>query len=194
MSYPHLWKIAIAAALLSACGTPPGRPQPGAAVPAPNEVTDFRFLYRENCAARHGAEGRGGAAMALPDPVYLAMVDDGSMRKAIANGAHGTSMPAFAASSGGMLTDRQIDIIVSQMRSRWSRPGIIDGANPPSYAASSAGDAAHGQAVYRTYCESCHGPDGAGGPKGSAITNDSYLDSMAALPSPHCGYGRACRP
>ena len=175
MKHRHLWKIAIAAALLSACGTPPGQPQPGAAAPAPNEVSDFRFLYRENCAACHGLEGRGGAAIALANPVYLAIVDEGSMRKAIAQGVRGTSMPAFAASAGGTLTDGQIDIIVTAVRSRWSRPGLLDGANPPSYAAKSPGDAVHGQAVYRTYCESCHGPDGAGGPKGSAITNDSYL-------------------
>jgi mono/diheme cytochrome c family protein len=29
--------------------------------------------------------------------------------------------------------------------------------------------------VYQTFCESCHGADGRGGPKGSAITNDSFL-------------------
>jgi mono/diheme cytochrome c family protein len=29
--------------------------------------------------------------------------------------------------------------------------------------------------VYKTYCESCHGRDGSGGGKGSAITNDSFL-------------------
>jgi cytochrome c oxidase cbb3-type subunit 3 len=174
MNYRHLW-ISIAAALLAACGTPPGQPQPGAAVPAPNEVSDFRLLFGENCAGCHGVEGRGGAAIALADPVYLAVVDEASLRKAIAQGVRGTSMPAFAASAGGMLTDRQIDIIATQIRSRWSRPGTLDGAKPPSYAATSPGDAVHGQAVYRTYCESCHGPEGAGGPKGSAITNDSYL-------------------
>ena len=26
-----------------------------------------------------------------------------------------------------------------------------------------------------TFCQSCHGEDGRGGPKGSAITNDSFL-------------------
>ena len=158
MKYRHLWKIVIAAVLLAGCGTPPGQPQPSAVVPAPNEISDFRFLYAENCGACHGLEGRGGAAIALADPVYLAIVDEASMHKAIAEGVRGTSMPAFAASAGGMLTDRQIDIIATQIRSRWSRPGILDGANPPSYAAKSPGDAVHGQAVYRTYCELCHGP------------------------------------
>ena len=84
-------------------------------------------------------------------------------------------MPAFAQSAGGMLTDKQIDVITSQIRSRWSRPGVLDGANPPSYAAKSSGDVQRGEASYRTYCSSCHGSQGQGGAKGSAITNDSFL-------------------
>jgi len=88
---------------------------------------------------------------------------------------HGTAMPAFAESSGGMLTDKQVDVITTQIRSRWSRPGKLDAANLPSYASKSAGNAAQGEVAYKTYCESCHGPSGRGGPKGSAITNDSFL-------------------
>ncbi len=38
-----------------------------------------------------------------------------------------------------------------------------------------AGDAQRGEAAYKTYCESCHGPGGRGGHKGSAITDDSFL-------------------
>jgi cytochrome c oxidase cbb3-type subunit III len=161
--------------LLSACGSPPGRPTKDSEILAPSEINDFKTLYAEDCAACHGTEGRGGAAIALADPVYLAVVDEPSMRKVIANGVHGTSMPAFAQSAGGMLTDKQIDAITSGIRSRWSRPGILDGANPPSYAPKSLGDVHRGEASYRTYCSSCHGPQGQGGPKGSAITNDSFL-------------------
>jgi len=32
-----------------------------------------------------------------------------------------------------------------------------------------------GEIAYKTYCESCHGPSGRGGQKGSAITDDSFL-------------------
>src|SRR5262249_33619560 len=91
----------------------------------------------------------------------------------------GTAMPAFAQNAGGMLTDKQIDVIVSEIRSRWGRPGILEGANPPSYLAKSSGDASRGQAAYKIYCESCHGPEGHGGNKGSAITNDSFLALMS---------------
>lgn len=161
--------------LLSACNSSPGRPSKDSEIPAPNEISDFKTLYAENCAACHGADGRGGAAIALADPVYLAIVDEPSMRKAIANGVRGTSMPAFIQSGGGMLTDKQIGVIISDIRSRWSRPGILDGANPPYYAAKSPGDVHRGDASYRTYCSSCHGAKGQGGSKGSAITNDSFL-------------------
>ena len=161
--------------LLSACSSPPGRPSKNSEEPAPSQISDFKTLYAANCAACHGTDGRGGAAVALADPVYLAIVDESSMRKVIANGVHGTSMPAFAQSAGGMLTDKQIDVITTEIRSRWSRPGILDGVNAPSYAAKSSGDVQRGEASYRTYCSSCHGLQGQGGPKGSAITNDSFL-------------------
>jgi mono/diheme cytochrome c family protein len=170
---PYLYAALVAA--LSGCGAPHGQPRPGSEVLAPSEILEFGTLYSQNCAACHGESGRGGAAIPLADPVYLAIADEEAMRKVIANGVKGTAMPAFAESAGGLLDDKQVDVITQGMRSRWSRPGILNHANPPSYAAKSAGDAQQGEAVYKTYCESCHGPDGRGGPKGSAITNGSFL-------------------
>src|SRR5262249_45881164 len=142
---------------------------------APNDVTDFSTLYSDNCAGCHGSEGKGGASIGLSDPVYLAIVDDDALRRVIANGVRGTSMPAFAQSAGGMLTEKQVDLIVKEIPSRWSKPGILAGATAPSYVAKTPGDATRGEASYRTYCESCHGPAGRGGPKGSSITDDSFL-------------------
>jgi mono/diheme cytochrome c family protein len=161
--------------LLSGCSAPHGQPRPGSETIAPKQIVEFTTLYAQNCAGCHGAEGRGGAAIALADPVYLGIADDAAVRKVIANGVRGTSMPAFAQSAGSMLTDKQIDVLTSEIRSRWARQGILNGANPPSYASKSTGDAHRGEAAYQTYCESCHGPAGQGGPKGSAITNDSFL-------------------
>lgn len=160
--------------MLSGCATPPGQPREGSEMLAPNEVVAFDTLYSDNCAGCHGANGRGGVAISLGDPVYLALVDETAMRAVIANGVRGTSMPAFAQSAGGTLTDKQIDVITREIRSRWSRPGALDGPHP-SYAPTSTGDVARGDAVFRTYCESCHGQNGRGGVRGSAITNDSFL-------------------
>ena len=171
----YLCASALLGLLLSGCSSPHGQPQKGSEPVAPDQVSDFVTLYSQNCAGCHGAQGRGGAAIALSDPVYLAIVDRDSMRKAIANGGRGTSMPAFAQSSGGMLTNKQVDVIASGISSRWGRPGILDGSNPPSYTARTTGDARRGEIAYGTYCSSCHGTEGQGGPKGSAITNDSFL-------------------
>jgi cytochrome c oxidase cbb3-type subunit III len=167
--------LALGAILLSACGTPHGQPLKDSETLAPNQVMEFGQLFSENCAGCHGKNGRGGAAIALANPVYLAIVDDGTIRNVVTNGVRGTAMPAFAVSAGGLLTDKQVDVITQQIRARWSKPGILDGASAPSYAAKSAGDSQRGQTAYQTYCQSCHGLDGHGGPKGSAITGDSFL-------------------
>ena len=173
--FQYLCASAVLSLLLSGCNSPHGQPQGYSEAIAPSQVSDFATLYSQNCAGCHGARGRGGAAIALANPVYLDIVDEASMRKVIANGIHGTSMSAFAQSAGGMLTDKQIDVLTSGIFSNWSRKGILDGSNPPSYAANTAGNAGHGELVYGTYCASCHGQSGQGGPKGSAITGDSFL-------------------
>jgi cytochrome c oxidase cbb3-type subunit 3 len=166
--------VGLAAMLASGCGTPHGRPKKDSEVLAPKEILEFSTLYGENCAGCHGADGRGGAAIALANPVYLAIAEDAAIRKVIADGVAGTAMPAFAESAGGMLTDAQIDVITKEIRSRWSKQGVLDTATAPSYAPKSAGDAHRGEIAYKTFCESCHGPGG-GGRKASAITNDSFL-------------------
>lgn len=163
--------LALGVILFSACEKPPSTTE----TLAPKEVLEFGALFSANCAGCHGENGRGGAAIALANPVYLALADDSTIRKVIAKGVRGTAMPAFAESAGGLLTDQQIDVIAKQIRARWGKPGILDGANPPAYTAKSAGDPERGKAAYRTYCESCHGPEGRGNPKGSFITNDSFL-------------------
>ena len=124
--FRYLWgSAALGMALLSGCSSPPGQPQKGSETLAPNEVMEFGTLYANNCAGCHGADGRGGAAIALADRVYLSIADDVVIRKVIANGVRGTSMPAFAESAGGMLTDKQIDAIGSGIRSRTGIPEVF---------------------------------------------------------------------
>jgi cytochrome c oxidase cbb3-type subunit III len=161
--------------MLAACNTPGGEPRANSEPVAPSQVLDFGALYAQNCAGCHGAQGRGGASIALANPIYLAIVDEAIVRNVVAKGVHGTSMPAFAQSAGGMLTEQQIVAIASGIFSSWGHKQVLDGANPPPYAAKAAGNADHGQLVFGTYCASCHGAEGGGTPKGSAITNDSFL-------------------
>src|SRR5277367_3713755 len=116
---------------VSGCGEAPGRLAAEEMPVTPNSVSDFGALYGSNCAGCHGADGKGGAAIALADPVYLAIVDDATLHKVAADGIQGTSMPAFAQSAGGMLTDKQIDTIAKGIRERWSRADALRGAVPP---------------------------------------------------------------
>jgi len=174
--FRHFYFLAVLVAFcLASCSSQLAKPKGDSEVLAPSEIADFEALYGQNCAGCHGTEGRGSAAIAIANPVYLAIADDVAIRKVIANGVNGTSMPAFAQSAGGMLTDAQIDLIGKEIRSRWSRPGILNGVEIPSYVSKLTGDAQRGEAAYKIYCESCHGPGGRGGQKASAITNDSFL-------------------
>jgi cytochrome c oxidase cbb3-type subunit III len=165
----------LASAALASCSRFPGKPGPGPEVPRPDSVLDPVVLFGQNCQGCHGADGRNGPAMMLSDPVYLALVDDDTLRSVISKGHPGTAMSAFAQKEGGMLTDEQVNAIIRGIRERWSKPNALGGDTAPPYAAKSAGDAAHGQAVYGTFCSSCHGADGNGGPKAGSIVDHAYL-------------------
>src|SRR5271155_2246218 len=170
-----LGTVSLSVFALCGCAGAPGRPQPGYTPFVPNEITDFSALYAQNCSGCHGSDGKGGAAIALGDPVYLAIADDTVLRRAATNGIPGTSMPAFAQSAGGMLTEKQVELIVRGLRERWSKPDALHGANPPPYSSSVSGDASRGVLVYATYCSFCHGAGGRGGQKASSIVNGSFL-------------------
>ena len=170
---------ALAAVILSAGCAPPGRPVAGAPEGIPDQVTDFAVLFRTNCAGCHGAEGRGGAALALADPVYLAIADESVLTAAIRSGVAGSLMPAFGQSAGGLLTDDQVTALVRGMRSRWARPDALRGATAPPYGAQGPGDAARGAQVFQTFCAGCHGQGGQGSPKASAITNGAFLSLIS---------------
>ncbi len=167
--------ILLAAVLgMTACNGLPGRPGPGPEVVRPDDVLDFKVLYKENCSGCHGVEGKGGVSIALSNPVYLAIADDSIIRMVITGGVRGAGMPAFAQSKGGILTDKQIDVLVGGIRT-WARPDAQRDANLPAYSASGPGDAKRGVEVYTTFCSSCHGADGHGGKRGSSIVNGAYL-------------------
>lgn len=164
--------LAISLTVTTACGT---RNPADVQVIPPNKIMDFSFLYARNCSGCHGPNGKGGAAIGLGDPVYLAIANDATIRRVTADGVAGTSMPAFAQHSGGMLTDDQIDVIIRGIRTRWAKPDALRDAHGPSYAAQGPGDPKHGADVYGTYCSSCHGTDGHGGKRASSIVDGSYL-------------------
>ena len=157
------------------CGQLPGHPKPGPLVPHPIQCWTF-YALRPELLRLPWRPGNERTFYPLANPAYQALVDEQILRQTIANGEPGTHMPPFAISAGGMLTDQQVDALVSGMRAAWFKAGTLEGANPPAYKAARPADAVHGQQVYTTYCASCHGAAGAPGKK------QSGLDYPAGLP------------
>ncbi|HTW65825.1 MAG TPA: c-type cytochrome [Bryobacteraceae bacterium] len=170
MNRPAIFVVTLTA-FTAACGT---RPPVSAEVKPPDKIVNFSYLYTRSCSGCHGPQGKGGAAIGLGDPVYLAIADDATIRRVTADGVAGTSMPAFARHSGGMLTADQVSIIVEGIRA-WAKPDALSGAQPPPYSAPAPGDPKRGAMAYATYCSSCHGADGRGGKRASSIVDGSYL-------------------
>ena len=153
-----------------------GRPPVEAEVLRPDQVTDFSHLFAQNCAGCHGADGTHGAALALANPEYQAISDEGVLSDAIGNGVQGTLMPAFAQSSGGTLTDDQLLALVDGMRSHWYKADVLKGLDVPPYNTDKKGDVAHGEQVFAAHCASCHTTGvQQKNAKLSSITDGSYL-------------------
>jgi mono/diheme cytochrome c family protein len=168
--------LATACLALAGCSRVPGKPGPGPEVVRPDEVLDFPTLYKANCAACHGENGKNGAAISLANPVYLAIAGEDTLREITGKGVGGKLMPPFAKSAGGMLTDQQINVLAHGMMQEWSKPDLFAGMSLPQYASTMAGDAARGQEDYGTFCAKCHGPSGQGGKgKVGSIVDGSYL-------------------
>jgi mono/diheme cytochrome c family protein len=189
--------------LASGCNRIPGRPGPGPEVPRPEQVLDFPTLYKQNCAACHGANGRDGASIPLANPVYLAVAGEDRIRQTIANGVSGKLMPPFAQSAGGMLTDQQVVAIAHGLVQSWGNPSALSGQTPPPYLATLPSEPARGQQAFTTFCARCHGANGDGAPAdpktGSAklgsildptylaLVSDQYLRSIVIAGRPDQG-------
>lgn len=164
--------IATAVALcgLSGC-TLPGKPKPGVPL-RPDQITDFQVLYKRNCAACHGGEGKGGAAVALASPVYVAYASLANIQTVTANGIPGSLMPAFAKSAGGLLTDQQVAIL-AQGIAALATPQQVAEIRPPVYQSQATGDVARGATLYQADCLHCHAP------KRGSVLDPVYLSLIS---------------
>ncbi len=163
------------------CGRIPGKPGSGPQVVRPEQVVDFPSLYKQNCAACHGENGRSGAAISLSNPVYIEVAGEDHLRNVIANGVPGKLMPAFAKSAGGMLTDGQVSALAQGICKQWGNPNLLAGQNPLPYLATLSGNAEHGLQDYQAFCARCHGANGEGGPAdGNARFSKGKLGSIVA--------------
>src|SRR5215471_5683744 len=115
---PTLTLLACIACFTSIGCEAPGRPV-HAEANRPDDVLDFPTLYKQNCAGCHGKDGRNGATLPLANPVYLGVAGFDNIQRITAMGVPGTSMPPFAKSRGGALSDRQISALAKGVTDSW---------------------------------------------------------------------------
>jgi mono/diheme cytochrome c family protein len=144
------------------CMNAPGKPKLEVEGARPEQILDFPTLYKQNCAACHGEDGKSGVAIALANPVYLATAGIDNVQRITATGVHGTMMPPFGKRAGGMLTDAQIAALAHGIFDAWGRSNALAGVTPLPYASQGQGDSVRGQVAFATFCASCHGVDGTG--------------------------------
>lgn len=140
-----------------------------------NADTTYKPLYQKYCSGCHGADGQNGPATDLANPDYQALIDDATLRDITAKGQKGTSMPGFAKSSGGELTEQQIDSLLRGIRQQWSKGDVLPRAQAPAYKATTVGDAERGKQVYTSDCARCHGQEGGPPGKAGSILDGSFL-------------------
>ena len=190
----HPWRCALAmalAALLPACDWMPGKPTQAQAWQSPHSVLDFEKLYAENCRGCHDTKEQPSGAITLDNPTYIAVIPPDTLRSIIAGGVTGTAMVAFSEEHGGMLTEKQIDVLVEGIAALGAKnppPGPLPAYSGP------LGDVAQGQAAFGTFCASCHGADGTGGKAGSVVhpaylglVSDQYLRTIVIAGSNDLG-------
>jgi cytochrome c oxidase cbb3-type subunit 3 len=182
--------VALTAVLLCGCSLSHGRPTADSETVAPDNVLDFSVLFSENCAGCHGVEGKGSVAIALANPEYLALADDATIQQVVSHGRPGTPMAAFAKTAGGMLTEKQISVIVAGMRKNWGRSTPSASVALPPYAARSPGNPQTGSQLFEMYCASCHGVNTPNGdpsilnPSFLALVSEQYLRTIVILGRP----------
>jgi mono/diheme cytochrome c family protein len=157
--------------LVAGCDWMPGKPKPSAKWQPPSAVSDFTTLYNGNCLGCHGAGAVVSGSIAMDNPTFLSVLPRDVLRSAIEKGIPGTAMPAFSISSGGTLTDTQVEILVNGILAK--KPTAAAGPLPAYSAA--PGDVTRGSSVFSAACASCHGADGTGGDKAGSVVSPAYL-------------------
>ena len=131
--------------------------------------------YDVYCGLCHGYDGEGylaPQANALANPQFLAASTDEFLRYAIIYGRPETKMSPWGEEVGGPLNTKDVERIITHMRT-WE-------TLPPAdiHDLVISGDAENGLSLYETYCSSCHGEDGEGA-SALSLNNPTFLESVS---------------
>lgn len=143
-----------------------GEPERRAQARAQMHQEDVRLgkkLYALHCASCHGEGGRGGAsAPALVARDALAEVSDKQLELLISVGIPGSQMPAYEMDHGGPLTPREVEQVVTYLRSLKPTQTRTASSGVAANETRVQGAEIQGETAYAAHCAGCHGPDGQG--------------------------------
>lgn len=174
------WIAGLSIVLAAGCEFP-GKPKPADRYVPPSQEVSFDVLFQRNCVGCHGADGKLGPAPPLNDKLFIALVPDAELQRAISEGRRGTLMPAFATAHGGQLTSEQVTILANGIKPRWGPAQPPPSGAPPYLLAPAqpdgAGSREAGAQVFARACASCHGSQGQGGTANDE-TNDKKIGAI----------------
>lgn len=137
------------------------------------DVENGKALFGEYCAVCHGYDGQGRVGASLEG--WFSSIDPEAFVRATVSDGAGATMPAFARSNGGPLTEQEIDDIAAYILSWQERvepaptPTRVP-VTPIPKVAGVSGDPTLGAQVFAQECQLCHGEKGQGG-VGAALSS-----------------------
>lgn len=144
------------------------------------KVKQGETLFNQNCVACHQAKGAGksGFAPRLNSPDFLGLASDKFIQQTILEGRSGTAMMAYKVLPN--VADK-VDSIVAYIRS-WQNDYATFRDYNVDWDKKISGDKEKGRLSFRTYCSSCHGPNGGGyadGGSGPGIGLNGFLSKAS---------------
>ena len=162
-------------------------------------------IFLKNCSTCHGAQGEGVDGPPLRNSQYIQTAGDQAVFQTIATGRPGTKMPAWLQINGGPLDETQITDVLAYLHTLQNVAPLPTAVPPtpeptetplppnaptaepaqpsisgqPGPAASLAGSADRGRALFGAYCAACHGPEGVQG-----VSNPDSDDGSVPLLNP----------
>ncbi len=178
----------IAAAFGIAVVREPARQAEASAAITSAMIAEGTDLYAENCVACHGESGEGIAA--YPPLTTTVSMDTQTIYNTIERGRYNTGMAAFGVNEGGILTNMQIQSVVTLLQAdTWDTVAVRVaelGLTPPQIVVAEISadtmaavemlpDGAAlsaGLTVYAENCAACHGANGEGSTLAPALNTD----------------------